>query len=404
MVNRRGHGEGTIQLRAGRKKKYLAQVCARGQRVSASFETRAEARQWIQTTEQSLRGIPHLELYTSRMDKALTTWMRSHQPTWSKKTYEGYERIINQFVSPALGRKRVVDLIPPDIQQMLNELQGKISDRELFYVWQTVSAFFGFLLQQGVVKYNPVRVIPRPKYTTAPIRYLNAEQVHQFLETARIKEDPLQDLYAILIASGMREGEALGLKWSRVDWAAKSILVVEQVQWPDKTAPGEKHFIFKEPKTAYSRRRIVMGPVSMERLRAQQNRVKQLQLVAGRRWQEYDLVFPSQVGTPMEPTNMSRRFKDLLKEAGLPSIRVHDLRHTSASLLLLQGVNPKVVCERLGHSDVSTTLRLYSHVLPSLQAEAAQRMDDLLGEGPLPIPDSAQMIKLESFERSVLSV
>lgn len=180
--------------------------------------------------------------------------------------------------------------------------------------------------------------------------------------------------------------------------------MVEQLQRPDKTAPGEKKFFFKAPKTATSRRRIVLGPLSMERLRAQQNRVALLRQFAGDRWQEYDLVFPSKVGTPMEATNMIRRFKRLLNDAGLPSIRIHDLRHTSASLLLLQGVNPKVVCERLGHADVSTTQRLYSHVLPSLQAEAAQHLDDLLGGGSFIILDGAQTVEVESFERSVLRV
>jgi integrase len=106
----------------------------------------------------------------------------------------------------------------------------------------------------------------------------------------------------------------------------------------------------------------------------------------------------------MEATNMIRRFKRVLNDAGPLAIRIHDLRHTAASLLLLQGVNPKVVCERLGHADVSTTLRLYSHVLPSLQAEAPQHLDDLLGGGSFIILECAQAVEVESFERSVFNV
>lgn len=129
--------------------------------------------------------------------------------------------------------------------------------------------------------------------------------------------------------------------------------------------------MFAAPKTRKAIRHIKVGPETVQRLREQEEKVKMLKQLKGIDWQEYDLIFPSSVGTPIEPTNLNRRFKKLLKNASLPKYRFHELRHTHASLLLLQGIHPQVVSERLGHSDIATTLRLYSHVIPSLQTDAA---------------------------------
>lgn len=137
--------------------------------------------------------------------------------------------------------------------------------------------------------------------------------------------------------------------------------------------------ILGEPKTESSRRLITLAPVSVEALRA--HRIKQLKqrLVAGQEWQDNDLVFPSSVGTPMSASNLvNKSFLPLIERAVLPRIRFHDLRHTAATLLLSEGVHPKIVQERLGHSQISLTLDTYSHILPTMQEEAAPKLDRIL--------------------------
>jgi integrase len=136
--------------------------------------------------------------------------------------------------------------------------------------------------------------------------------------------------------------------------------------------------VFSEPKSSAGRRLVKLGPAVVEKLREHRQRQEQERLFASDRWQEQDLIFPSTIGTPLEPRNLFGQFKDLLERAGLPDIRFHDLRHTAATLMLEQGVHPKVVQERLGHSTISLTLDTYSHVLPSMQDDAADKLDTLL--------------------------
>jgi integrase len=135
---------------------------------------------------------------------------------------------------------------------------------------------------------------------------------------------------------------------------------------------------FSEPKSDAGNRSVVLGKAVMEKLRAHIAIQDMEKSFAGKSWQEFDLIFPSTKGTPLDHRNIFRTFKDLLKQAGLPDIRFHDLRHTAATLMFKQGVHPKVVQERLGHSDIALTLNTYSHVMPSMQDDAADLIDEIL--------------------------
>jgi integrase len=134
-----------------------------------------------------------------------------------------------------------------------------------------------------------------------------------------------------------------------------------------------------EPKSARSRRTIALPSVAVAALRAHRVRQLETRMSAGSRWRDVGFVFTSSIGTPLDPRHVTREFKTLLKTAGLPNIRLHDLRHSCATLLLAQGVNPRVVMETLGHSQISLTLNTYTHVLPQLQREAASKIDAILG-------------------------
>ena len=133
-----------------------------------------------------------------------------------------------------------------------------------------------------------------------------------------------------------------------------------------------------EPKSARSRRTIALPAVTVAALRRHRRQQLKARLAAGKNWRDTGLVFTTSIGTPIEPSNLAKAFKRLLTDADLPSIRLHDLRHTAATLLLTQGVSPRVVMETLGHSQISLTMNTYSHVLPELQREAAEKMNALL--------------------------
>jgi integrase len=177
----------------------------------------------------------------------------------------------------------------------------------------------------------------------------------------------------LALAAGLRQGEALGLHWQDVDLDAGTLRVRVALQRLEG-----RGLQTVEPKTARSRRSIALPPQVIESLRAHKSRQAQERLLAGSRWQDSGFVFTTATGTPLEGSSVTHRFQKLLRRAGLPHLRFHDLRHACASLLLAQGVHPRVVMETLGHSQISLTMNTYSHVIPALQRDATERMDAIL--------------------------
>ena len=170
----------------------------------------------------------------------------------------------------------------------------------------------------------------------------------------------------------MRQGEALGLRWEDVDLEA-GVLSVRQTL--ERAGPQPR---FGEPKTERSRRTIRLPGVVATALRRHRTRQLEERLAAGERWRESGLVFTTSIGTPVHRARLHRKFKQILRTAGLPDIRYHDLRHTAATLLLVQEVDPRTIMETLGHSRISMTMDTYAHVMPALQLRAAAKMDEIL--------------------------
>ena len=203
------------------------------------------------------------------------------------------------------------------------------------------------------------------------MKTLTASQVRDLL---RVVRGTLHEaLYLLAVSTGLREGELLGLKWSDLDWTTRRLQVQRQLQ---RLRGGG--LVYSEPKSQAGKRAVFLSSIAVSRLRSHRVIQAYERLFAGERWQENDLLFPSSIGTPWDPRNLYKQFKILLRQAALPDIRFHDLRHTAATLMLQQGIHPKVVQERLGHADISLTLTTYSHVLPDIQEEAAEKFDLLL--------------------------
>ena len=202
------------------------------------------------------------------------------------------------------------------------------------------------------------------------------EQAQQLLTAARGHR--LEALFTLALATGMRRGELLALKWQDVNFSSGTLQIRRILTRVPTKMPG-KGFVEAEPKTQKSRRSVIIAPFALEVLR--QHRVRQLEakLKAGASWQEHDYVFCTSVGTHLHPDrDVLSQLKALLKEADLPDVRFHDLRHSAATLLLSEGVHPKVVQELLGHSNISMTMDVYSHVLPSMQQDAISRLNSAL--------------------------
>jgi integrase len=222
-----------------------------------------------------------------------------------------------------------------------------------------------------MVHYNAAAMVSTPRVTRREVLALTPANARLLLDAAR--GDRLEALYSVALALGLRQGEALGLKWADINLETG----VLRVHRASQRVPHRGTQLV-ETKTERSRRTLVMPPIVINALCAHRGRQAVERLAAGERWVDLDLVFPSERGTLADGPNVTHRFHKLLKRAKLPQMRFHDLRHACASLLLVQGVHPRVVMETLGHSQISLTMNTYCHVLPVLQREAADRMELVL--------------------------
>jgi len=209
-----------------------------------------------------------------------------------------------------------------------------------------------------------------PKQTRYERRPFTKEQAQTFLE--KVKGHHMETLLTLAITTGMRQGELLALRWQDIDFENRYIQVCRSVR-----REAKRGLVVNEPKTQAGRRKVVLSPFLIEVLRQHRAHQESARLQAGTPWEDHGLVFCKKRGEFIDPTYLLVVFKKMLKEIGLPSMRFHDLRHSAATLLLAMGVHVKVVQELLGHSNITITLNIYSHVLPSLQQEAMDKMSDL---------------------------
>lgn len=226
-------------------------------------------------------------------------------------------------------------------------------------------------VQLGLVQRNVTEQVRAPRRQRTEMTVLSEEQGNRLLAATR--GDRFEALFVLALTTGMRQGELLALKWRGLDLDGGSLQVRATLQY---TVDGYR---FSEPKTALSRRQIALPQMAIEALKLHHARQAEERLRLGPAWNDLDLVFPNTIGHPMDGIHLlQRHFHPLLDKAGLPRMRFHDLRHTAATLLLGRGINPKIVSEMLGHSQIGITLGLYSHVTPHMQQQAADAMDAAL--------------------------
>ena len=224
-----------------------------------------------------------------------------------------------------------------------------------------------------LVSRNVAALTDAPRHLARQIEPLTPRQATALL--AAVAGHRLEGLITVAVGLGLRQGESLGLRWEDIDFET-GVLVVRQTLERAGREPR-----FEEPKTARSRRTIIMPDIVAAALRRYRTCQLEERLAAGSRWRESGLVFTSSIGTAVQKSTLHKAFKAILRKAELPNIRYHDLRHTAATLLLVQGVDPRTIMETLGHSRVGLTLNTYAHVMPALQRAAAAKMDAILSSG-----------------------
>lgn len=385
MPKRRGNGEGSIYRRLDGV--WVGQISvgydpATGKLKRKSFygKTRAEVAAKITRALQEIKTGTFIEPTQATFGEWLDKWLTSYKKGQLKpSTYESYEMLINVHIKPALGKVPLAKLQAHMLQSFYNEKlakgrvdgKGGLSTRMVRYLHAIIRQALQQAVKEGLLSRNVADATNPPAVKSKQMRPLTEEELLAFFEAAR--GDRLFPAYVLAATTGLRRGELLGLCWDCVD-LEHGIITVKRQLLALKDGPT----LEETTKSKSGRRSVVLTDDAIRELKAWRKRQAQEKLLMGEAYQDNGLVFCKEDGTPLDPREFTKRFQRLLEKAGLPKVRLHDLRHTHASLLLARGVHPKVVQERLGHSSITITLDLYSHLAPGLQEAAAATLNGLL--------------------------
>ncbi len=308
------------------------------------------------------------------LNEFLDKWLKeSAKQRLRENTFNSYQDMLRWHVREKIGLKRLCDLQSYDVQKLYNEMtEGGLSPRTVRYVHAILTSALKQAVKWQMIVRNPCENCDLPKKVKKEMKHLSREETTKFLEAA--KNDKWFALFLIAIELGLRPEEYFALQWKDFDFENKIVSVRRAVI--EKRGGG---FYFSDVKTASSVRSIDISTEIVKALKTQRRNQLEERMKIGTAYQNLDLVFASELGTPLMRRNLiNRHFKPLLKKAELKDIRLYDLRHTTASLLLAANEHPKVVQERLGHSSVMITLDTYSHVSPTMQKAATEKLEKLL--------------------------
>lgn len=387
-MTRRDNCEGSVTKRTdGRWQTYLTLESARKledgtftkpKRRYFTGKTRAEALRKLQEARKNLQLGRPVTTPNETVEQLLQDYLESIDVR--PRTREIYEVNVRRLVAH-VGNIRLRDLTPGHVRRCHADLQSgadtgrPLSAYSVRGCHRTLHAALKRAVEEGVLDRNVTEAVRTPRPERKEMRTLTAEQLDKLWATT--EGTRYHALWVLLGTTGLRVDEALGLKWSDIDLERRAFVVQRQAQ----RHRGEG-MVIVPLKSAAAYRTVEIPDIACAVLREQRAAQLEARLKAGADWQDNDLVFSTRTGTPLDRTNVHRNHLRALDDAGLPHIRIHDFRHTVATLHLEQGESPKIVQERLGHSNISQTLGTYSHVLPAMHRAAADRLDGLFNYRP----------------------
>lgn len=313
------------------------------------------------------------------LEEYLQDWLEHMQHRVRSNTFQRYASVVRTHIVPVIGSLELAKLRPLHIQALESRAlergradgTGGLSARTVVHVHRVLSQALSQAVRWQLLVANPAQAVQPPRPGRPALTIPDAETVERIVRAA--EGTHLHMPIVLAVATGMRRSEILGLRWAAVDLdegIARVVATLHRV---------ERGLDFAEPKTHRSRRSIMLPPFAVEVLRVHRKEQTERRLKIGEAWRACDLVITVIDGGPMDPSEITSGFKRIAARAGAPKVRFHDLRHAFATMLLASGVHPKIASEALGHSTVGITLDIYSHVLPSMQEEAARAIQKTLG-------------------------
>ena len=415
----RGHHEGTISKRSDGR--WVARVSLPdGKRKAYYGKTRAEAQQQLAVALRAVKdGLP-LANDQQTVATYLREWVAALPAITTLKpdTILRHRQYVELHIIPALGKVKLARLTALQVQGLYADLiRVGLASTTINHLHSTLHKALDMAMRMGVLPRNVCDLVDAPRLRRIEMNVWTPDEIRAFHEAVTAPPAHVDaHLYTLALTTGMRKGELLGLRWRDLDWehgVARLQATLKRVQRmkgdpkPEKperyvvaeagdksdkgidksddpiTKPSpQRTWWLDAPKTAGSRRTVLLAPTALEALRAQRAAQNATRLARGELWQEHDFVFTDAVGDPLWGFTVYHRFLRTVKKLGLPRIRFHDLRHSCATMLLAQRVPVKMIAELLGHSSTHITSDIYSHVLPDMQIDVVAAIEAVLKGTP----------------------
>lgn len=378
-MSRHTHGEGSVYRRSDGRwtgARYVLRPDGGRVRRAVYAKTQREAvAKLAELVAKTSAGVP-LAVESWTVESYASHWMRHVVvPRLRPATESSYRATLRLHIVPVLGRYTLRRLTPTHVRALLAvKREAGLSVRSVQIVHATLRAMLAEAVRDELVERNVAAIVRAPTAPVEEVQPWSPAEAAAFLASAR--QDRLYALFAVGVGVGLRRGELLGLRWSDVDVGGRLLHVRHTAQ----RVYGHG-MVFGPPTSRRSQRDIPLPGLTVKVLKERRERQAEERAALEPYWQDSGLVFTTSVGTVTEPRNLARGLDELIVAAGVRRIRLHDLRHTCASLLLAQGVSPRVVMEVLGHSQLGITMNLCSHVMPSALREAADAINRALGDG-----------------------
>jgi integrase len=364
-------GAGSVYLR--KDGRYAAEIKLDGKTRTFYGKTQKEAYDKMQQALYEQKQGTLILGPQQTVKQYLEYWLENvHKPLVRSVTYVMRKGIVKNHLLPALGHLKLRNLKPEHVETLYAKmLKEGYQPSTIDLIHRVLSNALGHAVRRGLLARNVCTIVSSPRIPEQDRNTLTVEQAHTLMEVA--KGHRLEALLLVAVTTGLRGGELTALKWQDIHFDGRCLLVRHTAH----RLPG-LGFVENEPKTKSSRRKITLPQLVLDALQQHKMNQDAMKQKAGDKWKNLDLVFPNTVGNYQEANYRQKMFLGFLKEAELPSMRLHDLRHSAATILLSQGVNAKVVQEILGHSSITMTLGIYGHVFPGMQGDAMNKWDEWL--------------------------
>lgn len=350
----------------------------RKQKWYNGFKTKKQAQTELTKILNQLENNTFVNPEKLTLEEYMDNWFENNaKAKLTLKTLSGYEYIIDKHIKPSLGHILLQKLQPIHIQQCYRQKLengrldkgGGLSAKTVIHIHRVLRKALFDAEKMQLISKNAADMVDLPKIKKYKANVYDENQVKELLQAAKLTEMYIPILLAVGL--GLRLGEVFGLKWQDIDFPNKSIVVKRALSLI------KKELVFHEPKTEKSNRIIIASDMIINELTIIKEKQENNMVILGESYNNLDLVNCYNDGSPINPSNFTHKFADFLLRNKMPHIRFHDLRHTNATLMLKKNIAPKVAAERLGHSTISITLDLYSHVLNEMQHDAAKKLDSI---------------------------